>query len=225
MAHKMNLTNNYYRPPKVLISPSIAAKSSILTILLFIMLVNGARAQRVQIGVELIPAWSRLESAALTDVSSQMNFGLGLTTDIYFTDRYAINTGFVLTGRGSNMVLHDSLRSIRGSYLDIPALLKLSTRQMGYTTLFAKSGLVFSYLRNERTKDAEGQWHDSEFLNPFAGNVYFGGGALYSLDGRTSLSFELGYLVGLTPGLQKEYLPDSGRNYLNQLCLKMGILF
>jgi hypothetical protein len=225
MVHKMNLTNNYYRPPKVLISASIEAKSSVVAIILFITFLNTAFAQRVQIGVELIPAWSKLESAALAEVSSQMNFGIGLTTDIYFTDRYAINTGFVLTGRGSNMVLHDSLRSIRGSFLDIPALLKLSTRQMGYTTLFAKSGLVFSYLRNERIKDTEGQWHDSHFMNPFAGNVYFGGGALYSLDGRTSLSLELGYLVGLTPGLQKDYLPESGRNYLNQLCLKMGILF
>lgn len=223
----MNLTNNYYRPPKVLISSSIREKSSVA--MLFLVLAffasQSAIAQRVQIGVDLIPGWGKLESAALPELSSQMNFGIGLSTDIYFTDRYAINTGFVLTGRGSDINLHDSLRSIRGSYLDIPALLKLSTRQMGYTTLFAKSGLVFSYLRSERSKEADGHWRDSEFLNPFAGNVYFGGGALYNLDGRTSLSLELGYLAGVTPGIQKEYLPESGRNYLNQLCLKVGILF
>ncbi len=185
----------------------------------------------MRLGVHATPSINYI-STSEPDVETNLavKFGFGLMADYYFAEHYALSTGVDILSSGGTMEFNDTSRSYHAGYVQIPIALKMSTREFGYFTYFARFGGGLLIKTNE-TIDFEpdipaGQELDS-YINPLGLTFKFGGGAEYSFGGSTSLVAEIAYHRNLVDNLNDDDPAlRSSRSYrFDYVAISLGILF
>ena len=160
---------------------------------------------------------------------SKLLFGYGGLAEYQFADNYAFGTGFEIIQRGGTATVNDTTLSYKPTYLQFPLLLKMRTREFGYTTFFAEFGgaLGFRLAHNTELNPAPTAGGEPENINLFNATFRFGIGAEYSFGGSTSVTAGLHYNRSLidNPG-KNARLIDAGQNHrFDYVALTAGILF
>jgi hypothetical protein len=170
------------------------------------------------------------------------NFGynIGLVMDKFFTDNYALSTGISILNTGGKLNYLDSMDFDFGSgrdtlpggtrvtynlqYITIPFSLKLTSTEIGYTTMFAHLGLN-NHINIRSTADVPSLDISEEDIkseiNMFLMSFFIGGGAEFSFGGDFAVLGGI-YLTGAIWDLttNKDY-----RAYINMVSLRLGVKF
>lgn len=185
-------------------------------------------------------AWLKPEVRLIESAGVRGGFNAGFEMDYFFSENYAFSTGLSLNSIGGKLKLndtlivqfHDSDESIgpgdilthKLQYINLPLGLKFTTREIGYSTFYAKMGMgghlniranadIGSLgIEGERLKD------EIEFFNL---SYYFGGGIHYSLGGPTAVVAGFEYMHRFIDIASN---PDY-KALLNSVSLRLGILF
>lgn len=198
-----------------------------------LLLLWGSLAQgqsRFRFGIHTTPLVSFISSDAENLTSgSKLLFGYGGLAEYQFADNYAFGSGFEILQRGGTITVRDTTLSYKPSYLQFPLLLKMRTREFGYTTFFAEFGgaLAFRLSHNTEVKPALPGMEEPENINLFNATFRFGIGAEYSFGGSTSVTAGLHYNRSLIDNLGKNALliNSAQQHRFDYVALTAGILF
>ncbi len=228
---------------------------------LFLMLVSGVSAQ-VKIGLRaaLQLTWSSPDNKNTSTNGSRVNFGYGITIDKYFTENYAIGSEFTLQYFGTNLSLAESkytsvthngtvipatgalTYNYRMQYIQIPVLLKMRTKEIGYMRYYAEFGAAAGFLTRAKADVTMGTFaltevnvnkpdeEDKFTIDPtgyqdgvssFRGSIIVGGGFMYNMFSESYLTVGLRYDRSFTSFTED----DRWKTGLNGLVLNVGFLF
>lgn len=162
--------------------------------------------------------WFKSDVRSAKNESAVMGYNIGFGMDKYFAEHYAITTGASITTLGGKLkynyittyntsdtsiqVPANTLVKHRLQYISVPLGLKFTSREIGYTTIYANLGFA-SYLNinavastedTQATLDRDNISKDIRFFNLA---YYFGGGIKYSLGGNTAIIFGVNFSNGL----------------------------
>lgn len=203
-----------------------------LTVVL-VSLIWGSKinAQDFRLGVHVTPSINYLSTSmpdAETDLT--LKFGFGLMVDYYFSQHYAISTGVDILNSGSSLILRDTVGDFKAGYVNLPIALKMTTREFGYFTYFARFGGGLSIKTSERVDfdpDASPQNTLDSYINPFGLTFRFGGGAEYSFGGSTSLVAEITYNRSLIDNVkdESELLSEKHSYRFDYVSISLGVFF
>ena len=136
----------------------------------------------------------------------------------------------------SNLLFQLTKRSYTINYVNIPLILKMKTKEIGYFTYFGEFGAVLGFKTKARVDDvANVVSYDSLSSDPFTiedpnfednidldlakgtqpirAGIRVGGGAEYNISGTTSLFFSLHYNYFITNALTRAKSEDYLRSY------------
>ncbi len=188
---------------------------SIVIIFFFFVVFNGYTQDNSswRLGLKASPSisWIWPEIRELNYEETDFGFSYGIIIDKYFTENYAVSSGFFVTHQGGRLSF-DEIReneNILGEntenriydlqYLDIPIALKMRTREIGYFTYYGQFGLSFGYNVRARADDEFFGGNREEELDildeksPLKASLIMGAGAEYSLLGNTAIVMGLYY--------------------------------
>ena len=212
--------------------------------------------KKFRFGLQLTNGVSFINSdnVNISDTKSGYAFSYGLLTEYSFNENYAISTGVNIsnprvsranspainayylgvndTVRTALGLLTDQKESYTFTYIDLPLVLKLITKEIGYFRYFGEFGIVNSFrVRSRFTLDGSSLENKSinKKLSPFdiRSNFYnaslkVGGGFEYIISDKTTflveLSFNNGFINILDDG-------DDKRSVLRTVNLTTGIMF
>lgn len=185
-------------------------------------------------------SWFNPETKNIENKGIKTGSRIGLQIDNFFTQHYAFSSGFFLNSAGGKLQfneetvikfkeMNDTVRAggtlvYRLDYFSVPLGLKLTTREIGYSTFWLNLGgnanvrfktradLPSSNLSREILRDE---------INLFGFSYYLGAGVKYSIGGQTALIGGLTYHGGLTDVLLNKNL----KTVNNSLTIEIGILF
>ncbi len=199
-------------------------------------------AQDLSFSVVVDPQITWMKSSSDRIQRDGWNFGynIGLVMDKFYTDNYALSTGLSILNTGGNLHYLDSMVFDFGSgkdtlppgttvsyklqYLTIPFSLKLTSSQIGYSTMFAHLGLN-NHINIRAIADAPEQNINGEDIkegiNLFLMSYFMGGGVEFSFGGNFAILAGI-YLTGAIWDVttNKDY-----RVYVNSLALRLGVKF
>jgi hypothetical protein len=185
-------------------------------------------------------SWLKPEIRSVESAGVRGGFDIGLEMDNYFTENYAFSTGLSLSNIGGKLNFNQQVPiNFEGltetispgdmviyklQYINVPIGMKFTTREIGYTRIYAKLGLGGHFnikshadisslgIENESLRD------EIEFFNV---SYHIGAGIQYSLGGQTALvgGFEYRHRF-IDIASSPEYIA-----LLNSLSLRLGILF
>lgn len=185
-------------------------------------------------------AWLNSQTKVIQNDGMKVGMHLGLQVDRFFAPHYAFASGVFLQTIGGKL-LYDEERTIRFAdgnetipagqsmryhlnYLTIPVGLKLTTREIGYSTFFVHLGLNGN-LKLKATADLSHLGYRREAIPDEINLIYLswfvGGGVKYSIGGNTALTGGLAYQGGIN-----NVLTAGGLNAtVNSVILQVGVLF
>ncbi len=228
---------------------------------LFLMIVSGVSAQ-LKIGLRAAPqlTWSSPDNKNTSTNGTRVNFGYGLTIDKYFSENYAIGTEFTLLYFGTNLSLdqnkftsvthkgvmipatEDLSYNYRMQYIQIPLLLKMRTKEIGYLRYYAEFGAAAAFLTRAKADVEMGAFSVTEVninepdeedqfsidptgyqdgVSSFRGSVIIGGGLMYNSFSESYLTVGIRYDRSFTSFTED----DRWKTGLNGLALNVGFLF
>ena len=234
--------------------------------LCFVLISNQASAQsKFRFGLKAAPlvSWIKPDFKNVPDDFSSENGGLrvgfmwGPMAEIMLSETFLISTGLdinytsgKLSGKfidpvSNNLVDWNQLYKTR--FIEIPAMLKFRTKEIGYLRYFGLFGLGagFRYTANtefSRTTASSTETIKNEesgkYINSFRGSMQIGAGVEYSLSGNTALVASIIFNNGLTNMLKNQFeepVPGSvnqdpfnaisEEGITNYMQLNVGILF
>jgi hypothetical protein len=139
------------------------------------------------------------------DSGSRFRLSYGLMADFFLTDRYAINSGFVIASRGADLNLMDTAGTYTLNLIEIPIALKMRTQQFDRMTYFAKFGGTIGFKTGEEVKltpDRTEEAHLNNYFTPIHTQFMIGLGAEYEVDGSSAVVFGLDYVRSLNDSLR-----------------------
>ncbi len=174
--------------------------------------------------------WIKPDTDSLSSGGSRIGFSYGLVTDFNFGERYAFSTGISIVKNGGILKSTNGTETIVSTqYIQIPAIMKLKTNEIGYFTYFAKFG--FTPDINIKAK-SEVSGNDIDFKNqiqPFRIGLLLGAGAEYNISGDTRIIFGADFNNGFTGILTKkagtEANGDRYKAISNYVNLSLGVAF
>jgi hypothetical protein len=212
--------------------------------------------KKFRFGLQLTNGVSFINSdnVNISDTKSGYAFSYGLLTEYSFNENYAISTGVNIsnprvsranspainayylgvndTVRTALGLLTDQKESYTFTYIDLPLVLKLITKEIGYFRYFGEFGIVNSFrVRSRFTLDGSSLENKSinKKLSPFdiRSNFYnaslkVGGGFEYIISDKTTFLVELSFNNGFTNILDDG---DDKRSVLRMVNLTTGIMF
>lgn len=230
----------------------------ILSMIISITNAQDAGTKKFRFGLQGMPAisWMKPDAKNVSNNGVKLNASYGALIDYKFANNFSFVSGFNVCYTGGKMKsTFDSLtqdvtvagketsmtfKSLSSSneyklqYLEIPVMLKMTTKEIGYFTYFANIGLGigcnlkakgnYTYTYNNGSdepllrKDNEDIKDDISFFRP---SFIIGGGAEYSLGGSTALLVSANFNNGLTNILKN----DEGKTINNFVSLNVAILF
>ncbi len=206
-------------------------KSLQVFFLLFLLTAAKINAQNLRLGVHAAPTVSYISTSQPdAETSPALKFGFGLIADYYFAEHYAFSTGVDILSSGGSLTVNDTVRDYHAGYVQIPITLKLTTREFGYFTYFARFGGGILINTNESIDfdpDIPRDQQLDSYINPFGLTFKFGGGTEYSFGGATSLVAELVYHRNLIDNLNNDAggLEKNRSFRLDYVALSIGVLF
>ena len=200
--------------------------------------------QKIRFGVNVKPnvSWFVPKDSNAQSDGIRVNWGAGVVGDFHFAELYSFSTGISIDNQSGRMthtekvfndvdqewsiVEYKRRYSIR--YIEIPLLLKLQTKEIGYMTYFLNVGMGLGanwavvangdqYTKNIFGKDDDGNncWcianEDKEDIKVdvrddftlFRSSIIVGGGVEYNISGGTSLVVGLQYNGGFSNIMSK----------------------
>ena len=124
-----------------------------------------ATANKYRLGFKVSPnvSWLASDNSNMTVGGKSLQFGYGLNFDIFFTEHYAIGTGFNINNTGSSFTYYkkfqNGVENINGTlvdgmthigevnrdltlkYFQVPLTFKMTTNEIGYITYWGQFGL------------------------------------------------------------------------------------
>lgn len=228
---------------------------------LFTTTILSVQAQ-LKFGIRVAPqlTWSSPDNKNTETNGTRINFGYGLMVDYYFSDNYAIGTEVIMQTYGTNLNLKkDKFASIaQGAatfpvtenlkydyqlqYVQIPILLKMRTKEIGYTRYYAEFGVTSGILTrakadvdmgafkvenmNVNAPDDEDRFsietvRYKDGVKTFRAALSFGAGIQHKMFGESYLVAGLRYDNALNSFTED----DRWKTGLSGLSLNVGILF
>ena len=236
----------------------IVAIAAFLSLSLSIMAQDDLR-----FGFQLSPSfsWMNTNTSKINPSGTNLGLKLGMTGEYYFRENYAFTSGIGFYFNNGGTLLHDfggsywpnsdlpsSLDSLPNNvklkysiqYLEIPAGLKLRTREFGYLRYFMEPAITIGLKTQARgTIEGTGVKSDEKYnirreVNSL--NLAWGitAGVEYSISDNTSLVGGLGFQVGFTDATDDKgqvFDPERGtvreksKGTNNSITIRLGILF
>jgi opacity protein-like surface antigen len=224
---------------------------------IFILLFFGSIANfafsQIKLGVKASPqfTWTSSDSKSITTADSRVNISYGLVLDYFFSENYSIGTEFSI-GTFGGSIKPDSIRlgkngsdskdmklDYKFQYINVPLILKMRTKEIGYTRFYAEVGLGMSYnfkakadissstanltnvdVNNPDPKD-ELNLHPSINVNFFRVSMIIGAGIQYNAFGNTMLVAGIRY-----DNAMNDFTADpSWKSRMNFVALNLGVMF
>lgn len=194
--------------------------------------------KKFNLGLQATPNFSWV-SSDIPDANNKvgMKFNYGLITEIQLTENYLFSTGIGHSYDGGKLtteLMEDSSTveiDYAAQFINIPFLLKMRTKEIGYMRYFALFGITTGIKVGEtitikdRQELVEG---DVNYVNLFKASLSIGIGGEYSLGGDTRFLAGLTFNKNFTNMLDKDdsLLQDNtSKNYFSNVALTFGILF
>jgi hypothetical protein len=233
---------------------------SLLLVLLFTTLQANAQ---IRIGLRVAPhlTWAISDNKNTKSNAARINASYGLMLDYYFTDNYALATELSIQSYGTNLILdksrftsvtHNNIvynngvnltYDYRMQYFQIPVLIKMRTKELGYNRFYGEFGFAASLLTrakadiqygsfkiensNINEPDAEdvfsiqGANTFEDKVSSFRGSMIIGAGIQRNFYGNSMFTAGLRYENGLSG-----YTADEKwKTRLHYIALNLGILF
>lgn len=235
-------------------------KKSIIIIVAFIFIINVSKSQnndqKFKFGLKATPtfAWLKPDNSSYERDGSGLGFAWGAMGEFYIASNYAISTGFNFTYAGGSLkyphkqgltdtstVLHNGTlsRKYTMKYIEIPIVLKMKTKEIGYFSYYGLFGIGSSFNLSAKAKDnfssvdlASGQLSNDDVdikkdVSFFRESLIIGLGIEYLIGGTTSLIGGITVNNGFTDILKgKNTIDSTDENaFSNYIELNIGILF
>ncbi len=159
-------------------------------------------------------SWFNPEIRELEYDKTSFGFSYGMIGDRHFSESYAISSGLFITQHGGQISFQENVHEVDGNslkkrlyklqYVDLPFVIKMRTREIGYFTYYGQFGASLGY--NIRAK-ADDEYYNNpnetdvdiiDVTHLFKGSLIMGAGAEYSLLGNTAIVIGLYYNNGFT---------------------------
>lgn len=219
---------------------------------------------KTRLGMKINPgfAWIQTNESTMEQSASGFTFGYGLTADFRIAENYFITSGIEVVGMGSivkfgkptyffnevtnkNSDLLLTERKLKYQFVEIPLILKMRTREIGYLRYFGLFGFNTGIKLKAQAEDEYSNTSlnvvQSEKVNIsnetalFRSSMNVGGGIEKYLSGTTSLTVSLIWNNGLNNLFRKSSNQLSSTNNafngikqngnIDYLSLNIGILF
>jgi opacity protein-like surface antigen len=234
----------------------------IICITILLSIYQMANAQ-IKLGLRIAPqlTWSKNDNKVTTTNGTRVNAGYGLMIDYYFSDNYAIGTEFSLQSFGTNMNIKESKftnitsqgvnypatddlkYNYKLNYLQVPVILKMRTKEIGYLRYFAEFGFAANFLTRAKADISMGSTFEKEKVNinnpddeddfrlapndydtrasAFRAGLILGAGIQYNIFGNSLLVAGLRYDNGFSNFVKDDKLKTN----LSYVALNIGVLF
>jgi hypothetical protein len=233
----------------------------LIFVTLCICFITTANAQ-LKIGLRVAPqiTWSKTDNKSTSTNGTRVNLAYGLMLDYYFSENYALGTEFCINSYGTNLnldkskftsVTHDGVAynniedlkyDYQLRYIQVPLLLKMRTKEIGYIRYYAEFGAGMGILIRSKADVSLGTWNRekvninepdeedkftidptgySDKVNSFRAAMIVGAGIQYNMFGNSLLVAGLRYDNGFT-SFTKD---DRWKTSLNYVALNIGVLF
>ncbi|MBN1950162.1 MAG: outer membrane beta-barrel protein [Bacteroidales bacterium] len=218
-------------------------KRIILSILLLLgCAFSFGQGKGIKIGVYVDPmiSWFSSESRTASSDGAKMGVDGGLVVDNYFQDNYAFHTGIGIGTCGGSILYTDarpflsyglsdtiaagSVVDYKINYLTLPLGLKLTTKEIGYFSYFARLGFTNQFNLKTRATSSDGMLTKSVVEQEifFYNLSYFvGAGIQYHINKDAALDFAVTYSNGFI-NLSRI---DELKFYSRSVTLRVGIIF
>ena len=183
-----------------------------------------AQYKSVMLGIKVAPnlGWIKTDQDNYSSDGVAAGFSWGLVSDFYFAENYAFSSGLSFNfqnGKLSYPEIRDGIpgsldRSYRFKYLEIPALIKMKTKDMNGLKVFGILGAGLSVRLNSKAKDVftnmSGGKETTDFrlidsqTNLFKASMIVGAGVEYELISGSYIIAGLTFNNGLTNALKGE---------------------
>jgi opacity protein-like surface antigen len=240
-------------------------KKIIALITFSLILGTVAYSQDIRFGFQMSPSFSWMTTNTNKVNRSGTNLGLklGMLGEYYFRENYAFVSGIGFAFNHGGTLLHEfggnywtksdldpNLQELPPDvklkygiqYVEIPAGLKMRTREFGYLRYFLEPGLTFGFKTQARGSiKGTGIGDDAEKINirkeVNSLNLAWGlgGGVEYSISDNTSLVGGLGFQIGFTDATddngtvfdtnQKVERGEKSKGTISAITLKIGVMF
>lgn len=203
----------------------------------------------IKLGLKISPNLGWMSPTTKDYSSGKISTGatIGLISEFYFAERYAITTGLNFAFLNGNLKYSDSLRNtdtvfgqmnrkIKIIYLEVPLMIKMSTKQFGDFSFYGQAGFTAGFRLSATAKDefvsTKGETFNEK--KDFSGgttlmrvSASIGIGTEYHLDKSTRIILGLTYSNSLNNVLKgQDFITKSDvKAWLNYLELNIGILF
>jgi hypothetical protein len=204
--------------------------------------VSAAQNFRFSVFTDPQVTWISTDNGIAEGAGIRAGLDAGFEMDYFFNENYAFSTGMSINNLGGKLRFHQPVQIrfqdtdmtgtvdpgdiviYRLQYLNIPLGMKFTTRQIGYSTYYAKLGSTGHINTRSRANISalgiEGANLDGE-IRSVVFSYHFGAGVHYSLGGRTALIGGIEYknrFVDITTN-------NAFRTNLHSFALRLGVLF
>ena len=199
------------------------------------------------LGIKAAPSisWMTTNQEDYNSEGAKLGFSWGLTSEFYFAKNYALATGLQFIYQGGSLSYPELIdgeatslkRDYRIRYLEIPAVLKLKTNEIGSFKYFGQIGLGFDVRMNSKGRDEyrqNGQTILEDFSDIdsdtrlFRTSMIIGAGVEYPFDNNTSLVVGVNFNNGFTNALKGKNsvnIYNEHRAKTNFIELSLGVMF
>ncbi len=218
----------------------LSLRISLFILLLLIPVTSFSQGVRFIVFADPQIAWLKPEVRNIESTGVRGGLNAGFEMDNFFSSNYALTTGISINSIGGKLRFNNpaevrfeaftdtlapgNIMIYKLQYIDIPLGFKFTTREIGYTTIYANLGLGGHInIRSRADINALGIEGESlkDEIQRFNFSYHFGAGIHYSLGGQTALVLGLEYrhrFVDIASSKQHIAL-------LNSISLRAGILF
>jgi len=222
--------------------------------LMFLTVILNPVFGQIKIGIKGSPqyTWTSTDSKSVTTSDSRMNISYGVVMDYYFTENYSFGTELSLgtfggsikpdsihIGGSSGSFIKDMKLDYKLQYFNLPLILKMRTKEIGFTRFYAEFGLGMSF--NFKAKaditsssinttnvdvnnpDAKDQYNLSPGIgvNFFRASLIMGAGIQYNAFANTMIVAGIRYDNSLN-----DFTSDSNlKSRMNFVALNLGVMF
>ncbi len=219
---------------------------ALLCVMIIVPMTSLAQYRSFVLGVKAAPSitWLKTTQDSYTSEGSKIGFSWGVVSEFYFAKNYALVTGLNFIYQGGKLSypsLKENVevtlnRDYRIQYLELPAVLKLKTEEMGGFKYFGQIGLGFGLRMNSKAKEEyrlNNQIITSDYKDIdkdtqlFRASMIIGGGVEYPINNNTSIVAGLNFNNGFTNALKgnnevTKYKHNGKPNFIE---LSLGVMF
>lgn len=219
----------------------------LLTATIILPKISNAQYRAFVLGIKAAPSisWLKTTEDNYNNEGAKIGFSWGLASEFYFAKNYAFATGLNFIYQGGKLSYPDIIndeqitlkRDYRIRYLELPAVLKMKTDEMGKFRYYGQIGLGFGIRINSLGKDeyrdggrtiTEDYDDIDKQTRLFRTSMIIGAGIEYPLNNTTALIAGLNFNNGFTNALKGDNVVNTSASHIgkpNFVELNLGVMF